>query len=131
MFYPFQEAHVVGYLWRTHSSSDLVCSRGEQTFYVLNAELLDEGWGEYARGKGTTEDIIKFLVETSDTHILEFKVGRDDRVRSGSDKKMRSTVGVTSTTYLLALALIFIGLPPSFMMVMSVFCITTPISICL
>ena len=59
----------------------------EQTFYVLNPELLDEGWGEDARGKGTTKDIIKLLVETSDTHILEFEVGRDNRVRSGSDRK--------------------------------------------
>lgn len=59
----------------------------EQTFYVLNPELLDESWGEDARCKGTTKDVIKLLVETSDTHILEFKVGRNDRVRSGSERK--------------------------------------------
>lgn len=59
-------------------------SKMGQTFYVLNAKLLDEGRGEHARGKCTTEDIIKLFVETSDAHVLEFEVGRNDRVRSGS-----------------------------------------------
>lgn len=57
-----------------------------QTFYVLNAKLLDEGRRKHARGKCTAEDIIKLLVETSDAHVLELEVGRDDRVCGGSGR---------------------------------------------
>lgn len=55
-----------------------------QTFYVLNAKLLDEGRGKHTRGECATEDIIKLFVETSDAHVLELEVGGNDRVRSGS-----------------------------------------------
>lgn len=56
---------------------------------MLNPKFLNEGWGEYTRGKGTTKDIIKLIVETTDTHILKFEVGRNNCIRSSSGRRMR------------------------------------------
>jgi hypothetical protein len=48
------------------------------TFHVLNTELLYHYGRENTRCKGTTEDIAKFRVKSTDTHIFELEVRRKD-----------------------------------------------------
>ena len=43
---------------------------------MLDAELLNKSEGEHPRGKCTTENVAKFGVQTTDTHIFELKVRR-------------------------------------------------------
>ena len=56
----------------------------QHTLDVLDTELVDETRREDTRCKSTTEDIAEFCVETTNTHVLEFEVGRDDSIRGSS-----------------------------------------------
>lgn len=51
---------------------------------MLNAELLNQCWREYARCKCSTEDGAEFLVKTTDTHLFKLEIGRDDGIRCTS-----------------------------------------------
>lgn len=57
------------------------------TFYVLNTQFFDESRWEDARCESTTEDRAELGVQTTDTHILEFEVGCQNSVWSGSTKE--------------------------------------------
>lgn len=43
------------------------CPNQNQTFDVVQAELLDQRRRKCTRGKGTTENVAKLLVQTTDT----------------------------------------------------------------
>jgi hypothetical protein len=56
-----------------------------RTLDVLNPEFLDKPWREHTGCKRTTEDGTELGVQTTDTHVFEFKVGSNNGVwgRSG------------------------------------------------
>lgn len=58
-------------------------SRGtveQNTFDVLDTELLNKSWGEDTRGEGATEDGAEFRVKASNTHILKLEIRSQDGI---------------------------------------------------
>jgi hypothetical protein len=50
----------------------------QNTFDVLQAKLLNDLRWKYSRGKGSSEDCVKFVVQATNSHLLEIPVGIDD-----------------------------------------------------
>ncbi len=94
MFYPFQEGHRGEYLDGIESGGKPATRTGATRFPhgltldMLNTQLVDQTGRKDSTGKSTTEDRCEFVIQTTDTHIFEFEVRRDDSRRGSSDDIM-------------------------------------------
>lgn len=92
---------------------------------MLDAKLLDEAGWEDARRERATEDGRELRVESSDAHVLELKVGREDRVRRCPVSSVRGPA--PARTYFFALDLILIALAGSLRKLTSLSLVRMPI----
>lgn len=109
--------------------------RGEKTdgrtLDMLDAELLDESGWEDSRRESASEDGGELGVESTDTHVFELEIRRQDRVGRRPSKRNKSDARhrrrrMRSLTHFFALDLILMALAGSLIKLISVWLVKMP-----
>jgi hypothetical protein len=94
---------------------------------MLDPKLLNEARREHTRRECTTEDVTELRVKTTNTHVLELKVRRENSVRRSPETNGLGPTRLTSaTTHFFPLDLSLIALSPALMKFRSVLSMRRP-----